>query len=86
MYIHLGNDVSVRTEDIIGIFDIETTTISKDTRVLLKKYEDESRVTNVSADMPKSFVLCGGAGQGYLYVSAISSTTLKKRVNVFGNI
>ena len=84
VYIHLGNDVSVRTEDLIGIFDIDTTTTSKDTRALLKKYEDEDNVTNVSADLPKSFILCRYDGETHLFVSAISSATLRKRVEMFG--
>jgi len=67
--------------DLIGIFDIESTTTSKDTRVLLKKYEDECRVTNVSPDIPKSFALSCSNGQEHLFISAISSTTLKKRVS-----
>ena len=29
MYLHLGQDVVVRSRDIIGIFDIENTSVSK---------------------------------------------------------
>ena len=29
MYIHLGNEISVKKKNIVGIFDIENTTISK---------------------------------------------------------
>ena len=32
MYIHLGNEMVVSEKDIVGIFDLETTTISKHTR------------------------------------------------------
>ena len=80
MHIHLGRDVSVRERDIVGIFDIDATTASKDTRAFLKKCEDENRVTNVSTELPKSFVLCRYDGQPHLFVSAISSSTLGKRV------
>ena len=80
MYIHLGMDVSVRDEDIIGIFDIESTTTSLDTRSFLKKHEDENRVTNVSSDLPKAFVLCQYDDQPHLFISAISSLSLRKRV------
>ena len=32
MYLHLGQDVVVRSRDIIGIFDIENTSVSKITK------------------------------------------------------
>ena len=41
MYIHLGNNVMLPTSDIIGIFDLENTSISKRTRDFLNKAEKE---------------------------------------------
>ena len=35
MYLHLGNDVVIRTEDIIAMFDIDACTVSKKTRDFL---------------------------------------------------
>jgi len=32
MFIHLGQDTVVNDKEIVGIFDIENTTISKNTR------------------------------------------------------
>ena len=32
MYLHLGQDTVIKMEEIIGIFDLETSTISKITR------------------------------------------------------
>ena len=29
MYVHLGNETVVKEDEIIGIFDIETTTVSQ---------------------------------------------------------
>ena len=36
MYLHLGNDVLVKTEEVIGIFDLDTTTVSKKNKKLFK--------------------------------------------------
>ena len=58
MYLHLGQDTVVRTSDIIGIFDMDTSTISKTTREYLTACEKNGRVVNVSMELPKSFVLC----------------------------
>ena len=32
MYLHIGNGKSVKREDIIGIFDLDTATVSKITK------------------------------------------------------
>jgi hypothetical protein len=81
MYLHLGNEVSIRTRDLIGIFDLDTVTLSKDTKDFLRRCEDEDIVTNVSSDLPKSFVLCRYNGAIQVFISAISSVTLKKRTS-----
>ena len=86
MYLHLGNEVSVRTRDLIGIFDLDITTVSGDTRDFLKRCEENDVVTNVSSDLPKSFVLCRYNGEIQVFISAISSATLKKRAQYFKNI
>lgn len=87
MYLHLGQDTVIQTKDIIGIFDLENSTISKYTREYLAKAEKEGRVVNVSMEMPKSFVLCGDkAKQVTVYISQISSTTLLKRSRFMANL
>ena len=79
MYLHLGKDIAVSINDIIGIFDLDTTSYSKMTRTFLSFCEKEKCVTNVSDDVPKSFVLCSCNGKKRLYITQISSTTLLKR-------
>ena len=39
MYIHLGESTVVRDDEVIGFFDLETTTVSKHTRDFLKYAE-----------------------------------------------
>ena len=80
MYLHLGQDTVIRSENILGIFDMETSTLSTSTRRYLAKSEKEGRVVNVSLEMPKSFVLCSAPQGGEtVYMTQISSTTLLKR-------
>ena len=57
MYIHLGNETVVKDNEIIGIFDMETTTVSKNTRLFLEKAEKQKKVINVSYELPKSFIV-----------------------------
>ncbi|MBP1573562.1 MAG: DUF370 domain-containing protein [Oscillospiraceae bacterium] len=80
MYLHIGNDYTVRTRDIIGIFDIENTSLSKDTRDFLKVSEKNKRVVYTTFEMPKSFVVCLDESlTEKIYVSQLSCATLKKR-------
>ncbi len=80
MYLHLGQEVVVRRRDIVGVFDMDNTTISPHTRDYLKQAEKEGRVTYVSYDLPRSFTVCAeGKGRDQVYVSQIAPATLKKR-------
>lgn len=79
MYIHLGNEIVVRDDEIIGIFDMDTTTVSKHTRKFLEIAEKENRVINVSYELPKSFVV---TNDKKVYISQISTQTLQKRSNI----
>ena len=82
MYLHLGQDVVVKTEQVVGIFDLENSTVSKITRDYLAKATKQGRVVNVSMEMPKSFVVCTGREQQTtVYISQISAATLRKRTN-----
>ena len=80
MYLHLGQDVIVRQEQIIGIFDLDNTSTSKRTRDYLARAEKAGRVVNVSYELPKSFVVCQkDDGDFAVYITPISSTTLRGR-------
>lgn len=83
MYIHLGNEVSISEKEIIGIFDIENTSASNDTRQYLKKSNEKNSVINVSLEMPKSFIICLDKRQKeVVYISQISAATLRKRARM----
>ena len=41
MYLHIGNDYSVDIRDIIGIFDMDNTTVTGTTKKLLEQKEKE---------------------------------------------
>ncbi|MBQ7132580.1 MAG: DUF370 domain-containing protein [Oscillospiraceae bacterium] len=82
MYIHLGNDIAVNSKDIVGIFDLENTSVGKITREFFKKSTRENRIINVSLDMPKSFVICKKQnGKEIIYITSLSCSTLLKRYN-----
>ena len=80
IYLHLGQDTVVRFDSIVGIFDMDTTTVSKFSREFLSFSEKKKNVVNVSFELPKSFIVCNENGQLKIYISQLSSTTLQKRV------
>ena len=87
MYLHLGQNVVVRQKDMIGIFDLDTSTVSKITREYLSRAEKAGNVVNVSLELPKSFVVCKDKkGKRLVYISQLSSATLfKRRLNIGDN-
>ena len=77
MYIHIGGEYSVSSRLIVGIFDFEETTQDGSlTRAFLKHAQDHDQIEFVSADLPRSFIVTVER----VYVSPISATTLRKRI------
>lgn len=79
MYLHIGGNHVIDRRDIIGVFDIEKSTISNITRDYLRKQERDGRVITIVNDMPKSFIVVMKENNTFVYLSSISPVTLKKR-------
>ena len=80
MYLHLGNNTVINTNEIIGIFDLDTATVSNKTRDFLSKNEKKNNIINVSYEIPLSFVVCEDKEKNKkIYFSPVSSSTLNKR-------
>jgi len=79
MYLPIGNDMAVREKSIIGIFDMDNTSTSKRTREFLTRAEHMGEVVPCD-DLPKSFVLTAEYGLSRVYLTALASGTLEKRL------
>jgi hypothetical protein len=77
MFLHLGEDTVVNSKNIIGIFDIDTSTVNKATRDYLSKAEKDKKVIYVNYDLPKSFIVTDKE----VYISPINTATLNRRAN-----
>jgi hypothetical protein len=77
MYLHLGQNVVVPKESIIGIFDLDNASWSHITRKYLNNAEKYGKIINVSEEIPKSFIVCAEK----IYLSQLSSQTLLKRTS-----
>lgn len=78
MYLNIGGDLAVREQAIIGIFDLDNTSVSGRTRDFLAAAEREGAVVPCD-DLPKSFVLTSEYGINRLYLIALTTATLEKR-------
>lgn len=75
MYVYLGEDTVISTKDIIGIFDMDTSTVNKATRDYLSIAEKNKKIIYVNYELPKSFVVC----RDKIYVCPLNTATLLKR-------
>ncbi|MBQ8896427.1 MAG: DUF370 domain-containing protein [Clostridia bacterium] len=80
-YLQLEKGESIDKKQIIGIFDLDSASNSSATNGLFRRKEDEHGVVNVSNDLPKSFILCDGEYSDTVYISGISTESIKKRLN-----
>lgn len=74
-YVHLGNNIAVFNQDIIGIFDLEKTTVEKSVNKFLSAMQKKGKIYYCSLDIPNSFVLTDDV----VYVSNVTAGTIKKR-------
>ena len=79
MYLHIGQDTVLHTQDIIGVFDLDNASQAKDTRNLLRRREREGLVVTVRDGLPRSFVLLDNEA---VYLTPISAGTIAKRQSV----
>ena len=82
MYLHLGAGAVVRSESIVGVFDLDNTSQSHLTRKYLTAAEKSGQVINVAEDIPKSFVVCKDESGMRVYLSQMSTQTLLKRFSL----
>ncbi|MCQ4021965.1 MULTISPECIES: extracellular matrix regulator RemB [unclassified Ruminococcus] len=84
MYLYIGNDIVINSKDVVGIFDTDNTTISKNTRKFLNLSEKNGQIINVSYELPKSFIVCREkkSKKKKVYLCQLSPSTLQKRKGI----
>lgn len=75
MFIHLGGDTVIRSKDVIVILDRQAKETSETTEKFLNNCEQSEQAEEISKGMTKSIVITTDK----VYLSPISSTTLKRR-------
>ena len=75
MYIHIGNNKVVKKSMILGIFDLDSATVSVKTRSFLSKAQKEKRVVTLSYELPKSFIILNN---NEVYLSPLNTSSIIK--------
>ena len=78
MYLHVGNELVVNTRDIIGIFDMDNTTVSRQGRRFLPESQDKGLIISATDDLPKSYVVTKRKEKTEIYVSSYSTHSLSR--------
>ncbi len=99
MFLHIGEGKIISKKDIVGIFDLENTSVSKKTREFLKINDRKGNIDYISYEIPKSFIITKEAccftrksklkndkKEKNIFVSQISSQTLYKRAERIDSI
>ena len=86
MFLHIGEGKIIKKKDVIGIFDLETTSVSKKTRDFLKINDKHGNINYLSAEIPKTYIICNSKKEKKVYMTQISSNTLHKRVERIDSI
>lgn len=77
-YIHIGGEYSIPRRLIVGIFDLDNTSVarSRGTNDFLAESEAQGIIEYVSEDLPRTFVVT----LERVYVTPISVATLRARL------
>ena len=82
MYLSIGNDLAVRENSIIGIFDMDTATLSAVTRSFLSEKQKQLLVETAAIELPKSFILFEENGLYKICFSPLSASSLRGRITL----
>ena len=75
MFVHLGKNAVIRSDHIVVIIDWDTLLESETNRLYLERAKKNRLVKDIAEGQPHSAVITTNA----IYLSTVSSTTLKKR-------
>ena len=81
-YLQLEKGESIDKNEIIGIFDLDMAGMSQNTNEIFRRMEEEKGVISLSNDLPKSFLLTDGEYADRIYITGLSTESIKKRIDV----
>ena len=80
MYLHIGKDIIVKENDIIGIFDIESIENTKEYKKIQEELIKKDKLVIISETSQKTLILLIEEKEIKGYITNISSLTLCNRI------
>lgn len=81
MYLHIGKDLIINKEEIIGIFNIESITETKEFNIIIESLREKNCIQDISNGEKKTLILYKNSDKLYGVISNISSISIGKRNN-----
>lgn len=81
MYLHIGKDIIIKKDEIIGIFNVESITETKEFNVIIESLKLANRMIDISSGEAKTLILYKKENNLYGVISNVSSNSLGKRNN-----
>ena len=83
MYVHIGNDTVINSEEIIAILDIKSLEKKDSLENVCKNLKISDNIIYVSEGNKKTLIVMQGKNKNRGYISNISSITLGKRTSKY---
>ena len=84
MYIHIGKDLVMKEEDIIGIFNLDYIGNTKEYRNFKSNLEEQKLLKIITPNLGKTFILTECKGKTKAYITNIGASTIGKRKKELG--
>ncbi len=81
MYVHIGKDVLINSDNIISILDIESLEKNKKLENILQNLRISDNIIDVSDKNKKSLIILEKNNKIIGYITNISSSTIAKRAS-----
>lgn len=81
MYVHIGKDLVINSDNIIAILDIESLEKKKKLEEVLQNLKISDKIIDVSEENKKSLIIIKKNNENLGYITNISTITLAKRAN-----
>ena len=79
MYLHIGKDIIIKRDEIIGIFNIESILDTKEYNSIIETLKEVNRIQDISNGEPKTLVLYKKENNLCGVISNVSSNSIGKR-------
>ena len=84
MYVHIGKDVVINSNNIISVLDIGVLEKKKNLQEVLQNLKISDKIIDVSDGNKKTLIIIQKNNQTFGYITNISTTTLAKRAGKEG--